>query len=171
MDRLFIMDAQDYDPSLKRFRRPSARGIIIKDGRLAMVHSIQYNYYKFPGGGIKSGESPESALIREVTEETGLTVIPESVREFGSVLRIQLSAYDDQTIFEQENFYYLCDTKDMLQEQSLDDYESEEGFTLEYVLPETVIDVNKNAYHGGYDRHLIEREAKVTEYLLSKELI
>lgn len=171
MDRLFIMDAQDYDPSLKRFRRPSARGIIIKDGRLAMVHSIQYNYYKFPGGGIKSGESPESALIREVTEETGLTVIPESVREFGSVLRIQLSAYDDQTIFEQENFYYLCDTKDMLQEQSLDDYESEEGFTLEYVLPETVIDVNKNADHGGYDRHLIEREAKVTEYLLSKELI
>lgn len=171
MDRLFIMDAQDYDPSLKRFRRPSARGIIIKDGRLAMVHSIQYNYYKFPGGGIKSGESPESALIREVTEETGLTVIPESVREFGSVLRIQLSAYDDQTIFEQENFYYLCDTKDMLQEQSLDDYESEEGFTLEYVLPETVIDVNKNAYHGGYDRHLIERETKVTEYLLSKELI
>ena len=171
MDRLFIMDAQDYDPSLKRFRRPSARGIIIKDGRLAMVHSIQYNYYKFPGGGIKSGESPESALIREVTEETGLTVIPESVKEFGSVLRIQLSAYDDQTIFEQENFYYLCDTKDMLQEQSLDDYESEEGFTLEYVLPETVIDVNKNADHGSYDRHLIEREAKVTEYLLSKELI
>ena len=30
-----------------------------------MIHSLKYDYYKFPGGGIEDGESNEEALIRE----------------------------------------------------------------------------------------------------------
>lgn len=76
MRLLFEMDRKDYDPSGSRFERPSVRGIIVRDGKVAMVHSKKFDYYKFPGGGIEPGEEQEATLIREVKEESGLVVIP-----------------------------------------------------------------------------------------------
>lgn len=165
MRRLFILDLKDYDSELKRFRRPSVRGIILKNKKIAMVYSQIYDYYKFPGGGIEAGESCKTALIREVQEETGLRVIPDSIKEYGSVLRIQKSTYNDNEIFEQENYYYLCDAEDSLVTQNLDDYESEEGFKLEYVMPDYARNINLTHDHNGYDSTLIEREAKVLEMI------
>lgn len=49
----------------------------------------------------------KQALIREVREETGLIVIPDSIDEFGSVVRRQKSNKSPNTIFEQENFYFF----------------------------------------------------------------
>lgn len=51
------------------------------DGKVLLVHSKKYGYLKFPGGGIESGEDHVQALCREVREETGLEVIPDSSRE------------------------------------------------------------------------------------------
>ncbi len=165
MRELFTIDLKDYSSDLKRFKRPSVRAIIINGGKIAMVYSRQYDYYKFPGGGIEAGESRQAALIREVQEETGLRIIPDSIKEYGSVLRIQKSAYNDNEIFEQENYYYLCDVQDGLTSQNLDDYESEEGFTLKYIMPDYARNVNRTHNHNGYDAILIEREAKVLEML------
>ena len=123
--------------------------------------------YKFAGGGIECGESHEHTLIREVKEETGLTVKPETIREFGSVLRVQRSLCNDDTIFEQENFYYFCETENEISEQNLDEYENDEHFVLEYIEPEKAIDVNRNHKHFGYDQALIEREARVLEKLIN----
>ena len=169
MKRLFIMDSKNYTDDMPHHVRPSARGIIFNaDNKIAMVHSLKYDYYKFPGGGIRSGEDNVQALIREVSEETGLTVIPESVQEFGSVLRIQLSQYEENTVFEQENFYYTCKVDSSLDSQHLDDYELDEGFTLEFVVPEHAILVNRTHDHQDYDEKLIEREALVLEYIINK---
>lgn len=71
---LFEMDKKDYVPNGSVFSRPSARAVIIKDGKIAMVYSKKYNYYKFPGGGIEVDECMEDSLIREVLEETGLDI-------------------------------------------------------------------------------------------------
>lgn len=76
---LFKIDKNDYDCDESVFSRPSARGIIIKNGKVAMVHSEKYDYYQFPGGGIEAGEGKEDALIREVLEETGLCIIKNSI--------------------------------------------------------------------------------------------
>ncbi len=78
---LFDMDKKDYNPDGKKFVRPSVRGIIIKNGKIAMVHSIKYNYYKFPGGGIEDNESKIETLIREVREESGLIVKADTIKE------------------------------------------------------------------------------------------
>ena len=101
-------------PSGRVFDRPSVRAIILRGGRIAMVHSLKYDYYKFPGGGIEAGESHLEALLREAREEAGLRILPESVREYGVVPRaehepangIHAGEYD---FFTQDNFYYLCD--------------------------------------------------------------
>ena len=123
MERIFEIDLKDYRETDEVFRRPSARAIIFQDGRIALVYSKREKYYKFPGGGIHDDEDKKEALIREVREEAGMIVIPDSIREFGSVLRRQKSDKSENTIFEQENYYYFCDVQDKLVDQELDDYE------------------------------------------------
>ena len=106
MRTLFVFDYKDYKENGTVGIRPSVRGIIIKDGRIAMVHSRKYNYYAFPGGGIDPGEKKEETLIREIREELGLDVIPESIKEYGLVIRKEKGAIDD--LFILENYYFLC---------------------------------------------------------------
>ncbi len=166
MRMLFEIDTKDYDINGTTFSRPSARGIIIKDGKVAMVHSIKYGYYKFPGGGIEATENKKQALIREVLEETGLIVIPESIEEFGMVHRIQKGDFED--VFIQDNYYYVCDTKDEMGEQKLDEYEQDEQFTLEFVTPEYAIEVNKQCKFIEADLIMVNREIRILE-ILKKE--
>lgn len=169
MRSLFEIDTKDYDINGTTVSRPSARGIIIKDGKLAMIHSIKYDYYKFPGGGIEKNEQKESALIREVLEETGLDVIPQTIKEYGMVHRIQKGDYED--VFIQDNYYYLCDVEDNVHEQKLDDYEKKEKFTLEYVSPNQVIDANKACKSKEADQIMLERECKVIGILTQEGYI
>lgn len=172
MRLLFTLDTKDYDPDSAAFVRPSVRAIIIKDGTVAMVHSLKYDYYKFPGGGMEPGESQLDALIRETREEAGLIVIPNSIQEYGYVHRVKKS--DPDTIygrFIQDNFYYLCSAEDAVRSQELDDYEAEEHFTLEYVLPESAIRINRTVDHGPKDQLMLEREALVLEHLQKEGIL
>ena len=166
MRLLFELDTKDYDPGGVPFVRPSVRGIIIRDGRIAMVHSLKYDYYKYPGGGIEPGESLGEALIREVAEESGLSVIPESIREYGLVHRVQKS--DRADFFIQDNYYFLCDAEELVRSQHLDDYEAEERFTLEFVHPMHAIRTNRQKDHGPKDPIMLEREARVLEMLMEE---
>ena len=68
MRLLFEMDKKDYAHCTHTFTRNSARSIIIRDGKVAMIHSAKYDYYKFPGGGIENGESPVEVMIRMATK-------------------------------------------------------------------------------------------------------
>ena len=165
MRLLFEIDTKDYDLNGRAFVRHSARCIHIRNGLAAMVHSIKYNYYKFPGGGIEAQESREHAAIRETREEAGLVVIPASMKEYGYVHRVQKNDHGDADYFVQDNYYYLCDVEEGVRAQALDGYEAEEGFTLEYVEPDRAILVNRTADHGPADQIMLEREARVLELL------
>lgn len=169
MRLLFEMDTKDYDPNGKAFVRPSVRGIIIRHGRVAMVHSLKYNYYKFPGGGIEAGESLEQALLREVAEESGLQVVPQSIREYGLVHRVQKG--EKEAMFIQDNYYFLCNAEPDVHAQQLDDYEAEERFTLEFVDPNYAIHINRCIDHGPKDQIMLEREAKVLEALMDEGIV
>ena len=168
---LFEMDKKDYDQCTHVFRRDSARSIIIRDGRIAMIHSQKYDYYKFPGGGINKNETPVEAMIRETREEAGLIVIPESVKEYGYVHRIQRSDRDQSQCFVQDNYYYLCEVRDEKVPQKLDGYEAKESYTLEYVEPDTVIKKNRSAVNNPYNPLMLEREALVIETLIKESLL
>ena len=168
MRLLFEIDLKDYDKAGKAFIRPSARAIIIKNKKIYMVHSLVYDYYKFPGGGIEKNESNIDALIRETAEEAGLKVIKDSIKEYGSVHRIQKSEREDYDIFLQDNFYYLCDVEENRINQNLDDYEDYEKFTLELIDPTHAIETNRNKNHGPKDMVELKREAKVLEMLIKE---
>ena len=170
MKRLFIVDLKDYDENWKRSQRATVRAIIQFDDKLAMVHNEKYDYYAFPGGGIEEGEDFQQALIREVKEEVGLTVIPESIEEFGSALRLNNSHKFEKTIFEQENFYYTCKVYNTIGEQMLSESEAEEGFSLVFVSPEEALRKNRYDDHKEENGGIwIERESRILEIYIKEK--
>ena len=162
---LFVMDRKDYDSCTHTFSRNSARSIIIRDGKAAMVYSAKHGYYKFPGGGIEAGESPVEAMIRETREETGLRVLPDTVKAYGMVHRVQKSDRDDSECFVQDNYYYLCDAEDDPADQELDAYEARESYRLVFTDAETAIRKNGSVQGAPYNRMMFEREARVLALL------
>lgn len=170
MRLLFEMDKKDYGKCTHTFVRNSARSIIIVNNKIAMVHSLKYDYYKFPGGGIERGENPIDAVIRETREESGLVVKPETIKEYGYVHRIQKSDEDETECFVQDNYYYLCEAEEGVVAQNLDEYESAETYTLEFVDPKTAIRKNRNVAQSPYNQAMFEREAKVLELLMAEGL-
>lgn len=166
MRHLFTIDLKDYNPEWPHSTRPSVRGVIFRNGKLALIHNGKYDYYMFPGGGIEEGESHEEALIREVKEESGLVVIPESIREYGSALRLSKSSYLENTIFEQQNYYYRCETQDTTE---FDVHEIEEKYSLVFLAPEEAVRRNRANDHGEENGSVwIERETRIMELLMEE---
>ena len=171
MRLLFELDLKDYADCTHSFIRNSARSIIIRDDKVAMIHSLKYDFYKFPGGGIEEGEDPLEAMIRETREEAGLIVRREMVKEYGFVHRIQKSTMDETECFIQDNFYYLCEAEPGAVPQDLDDYERDELYTLKYVDPVVAINKNRNIGETRYHELMFEREARVLELLMAEKII
>ena len=168
MRLLFELNRHDYDDCTHTFVRNSARSIIIRNHAVALVHSLKYDYYKFPGGGIREGEDPAAAMIRETREEAGLIVIPETVREYGYVHRIHRSGIDPTECFIQDNYYYLCEAREESGSQDLDAYEAGESFTPEFTDPRTAIEKNRSTGPSPWDPVMFEREARVLEMLIAE---
>ena len=60
--------------------RPGVKALIIDDGKVLVVHEHIHrednilDIADFPGGGVDFGENPYDTLVREVMEETGLSI-------------------------------------------------------------------------------------------------
>ena len=50
----------------------AAGGIVVRDGRVLLVHRPRYDDWTFPKGKLEPGETWDDAALREVEEETGL---------------------------------------------------------------------------------------------------
>ena len=57
--------------------RVSARAVVVREGNLLLNCFGDGLYYNFPGGGIEEKETALEAVVREVLEESGLTVAVE----------------------------------------------------------------------------------------------
>ena len=50
----------------------AAGGVLVRDGRIALVHRPKYDDWSLPKGKLEPDESWEDAAVREVREETGI---------------------------------------------------------------------------------------------------
>lgn len=84
--------------------RLAVRAVIVEDGRLLLVNAYpgrQSALWCAPGGGVEAHSSLEDNLVREVYEETGLTISvgpPCLVNEFHSV----------ESGFHQVDMFFRC---------------------------------------------------------------
>ena len=58
-----------------------AAAIVIRDTKILLMHRIKdgLEYYVLPGGGVEENETVEQAVLREVAEETTLTISTEKL--------------------------------------------------------------------------------------------
>ena len=180
MKDLFTLDIKNYLPQWNKEKRDSSRGIIMAKGKkvlpfspddkISLVFAKNQGYYKFPGGGIHADEDRIDALIREVSEETGLSVIRKSIKEFGKVKRFQKSTHSECTIFEQESFYYFVDVDDKIHEQNLDSYEMDAGFELRTVTIKEAVSTNMQyKSKDSFDLLMIARDTSILQLLIGNK--
>ncbi|MEE8199742.1 MAG: NUDIX hydrolase [Candidatus Acidoferrales bacterium] len=66
-------------------------GVVIRDGRVLLAQRAAEplaGHWSLPGGGVELGETLEEAVVRELREETGLTVrVLELVEAFDRISR------------------------------------------------------------------------------------
>jgi len=86
--------------------RLAVRGIIVHAGRLLLVNAYAAHRHSdlwcAPGGGVESGQSLQQNLIREMHEETGLSVAV-------GPLALVNEFHDPRTGFHQVDLIFRCD--------------------------------------------------------------
>lgn len=148
-DFLAIIDRSNYDRNWEKIKRTAIRAIIECEDKIAFIHSGKHGDYKFPGGGMETGESREETLIREVMEETGLKVIPDSIKYFGKIKEVKRDK-DQSRIFEQISYYFYCDVFPEMGERNLNEYEEEDEYELAWITLEKAIENNTVVNQSEY---------------------
>ncbi len=86
--------------------REAARGIIIENNQILLVFSEKFKDYKLPGGGLEKNENFEQALLREVKEETGISVKIESF--FEEIMEFDEAQEIEMDYFKMYSKYFIC---------------------------------------------------------------
>ena len=79
-------------PNKRQTTRVAAYGLVLQEKRILLCRLSHHvpkhvGHWTLPGGGLDFGEDPAAALVREVYEETGLTVAPLGVAGVDSSYR------------------------------------------------------------------------------------
>lgn len=114
-----------------RKTRESCRGLVIKDGKILLIHELNKDVYMSPGGGVEEGETLMQCCERELIEEAGLKV------NAGEHLFIVNEYVFDELFIAN---YFLCE---IIGEgkQALTPTEIDHGVTPEWVDIEKAIEI------------------------------
>ena len=138
--------------------RLAARGIVVENGKLLMIHSKFYDDYTFPGGGVENGEDEIVALKRECEEEAG--VIIKNIKPFYKT--VEKREMNDLEYLIHESHFYLCEIQEYCS-MHLETYEIELGYEPVWISIEDAINSNickmnllkDDDYKGVLERELL----------------
>jgi len=146
--------------------RIAIRAIIFVDDKLLMVRNLKGDL-KFPGGGVKANEDIETALLREIKEETGYVNITIG-KKIGESIQLEVDRFTKDDYFRMISSYYLCKLIDFTNEgQDLDNYEADLNFKSIFITPDAALKINKQLSLRNEDLNpWVERETSVLEKLI-----
>lgn len=85
--------------------RPAAYAIVVKNNQILLLRQ-NGGAYDLPGGGVKLGEDPQNACLRELKEETGINATnPQVMGVESSLFR---STHSDNLPYHSILMYYAC---------------------------------------------------------------
>lgn len=158
--------------------RTAVRAILYRNGKILLVRT-NYGDYKFPGGGVETGEELKAALRREIKEETGYidVAIGPCV---GRTLEQNEEPEEENAFFQMESLYYMCRMRSEKRgDGMLDDYEEKMGFKAVWMEVGKAYEKNRylleRAEHGEMPELFSEipwlrRETRVLERLVNSVL-
>jgi 8-oxo-dGTP pyrophosphatase MutT (NUDIX family) len=89
--------------------RPSVSAVIFdRRGRLLLQQRSDGGQWGLPGGSVEIGESLATAVVREVREETGLTVVPRRLVGVYSDPSLQVVRYPNGNVWHYVNACFEC---------------------------------------------------------------
>ncbi len=110
------MSASDYIKNLRvkigrdLLMLPSVAAIIRDDSGRILLQGKAENVWSLPAGAIEPGESPAQAVVREVWEETGLTIRPQHIAGvFGGIDGFRFE-YSNGDLVEYTVIVFECET-------------------------------------------------------------
>ena len=163
MEQILVLDEKNYPEDMPEILRVAVRGIILMDGRLLMIENA-FGEVKLPGGGIEKGEDELQALLREVREETGYEVLPESIRPFGEIVEKRLSVHEPM-IWHQFNRYYFCEIEGAQEACRYTENEKKVGFRQVWYSLEEAIHINGEMLRAEGEQPWNRREYTVLNML------
>jgi len=102
-----IRHETDYEKALGA--RPSVSAVIFdRRGRLLLQQRSDGGQWGLPGGSLEIGESVATAVVREVLEETGLTVRPLRIVGVYSDPALQVVRYPDGNVWHYVTTCFEC---------------------------------------------------------------
>lgn len=138
MKILATFDKKNYQDTVDVLEKYTIRAIIMRNGKLAMQCSRD-GEYKIPGGGMEAGESRMETLVREVGEETGLSVLPETVTELGEIVELHRDIFEPTKKYICHSLFYYCEAEAGVQtELKLTASEIAKGYKLKWAAPEEI---------------------------------
>ncbi len=168
MKKLLVMDSKNYDESLPEIYGVSIRGIIFIDKRILVIEN-KFGELKIPGGRQDEGETDIETLIREVKEETGYRVIPDSVVEFGEIEEKRLSIKEPM-IWHHMSRMYFCKVEDVQGMCEYTEKEKIQGFRPELYSIDEAIKKNEAMFNDENENIWNRREYRtlmmIKEYIL-----
>lgn len=140
--KLLMLDKGDYDETMPVFERKCVRAIIEKDGKIA-VQRGRAGDCKILGGGMDDEEDFKTALSREVLEEGGLYVQPESMQMLGEIEEKRRDLFETDKIYHCCTYFFRCSIEDRTTEPHMTESEKAKGYHLEWLTPEEIIKANE----------------------------
>ena len=102
-----IRPESDYEKALGI--RPGVSAVIFdRRGRLLLQQRSDGGQWGLPGGSVEIGESVADAIVREVREETGLTVRPRRIIGVYSDPALQVVRYPDGNVWHYVSVCFEC---------------------------------------------------------------
>lgn len=138
--------------------RKSARAVLLNDnGEMATMFLKRDGFHKLPGGGLEAGEDVETALHREVLEETGCRC--EIVAPIGVVVE-----YRNKYKLLQISYAYSARMIGDIGIPKLEDEEIEEGLQVVWLDPQAALTCMKAEQPERYEGNFIlTREIAILE--------
>ena len=144
--------------------RTAVRAIIFRGRELLMVYSSNVGDYKFPGGGVAAGESHQQALVRELLEECGASLLSVD-GELGAIIEYNFAEEKEYDVFKMTSYYYLCQIREEFGSQKLDEYEKDLGFQPLWINIDAAILANLSLLDINEIPQWLRREIFILEHL------
>ena len=117
--------------------------VIIKSdrGNILLVKPNYKKTWQLPGGGVDNGESPESAVVREVSEELNLAISIDDISLKGTIYKP-----------DEEILFLIYESNELLTEDTQFKVQADEIIDYQFVNPETVPELLSDYYADFWKR-------------------